>query len=89
FLEKSRQLSIRKLFVVLGASSFAIYLTHYPILSIFTKAIQVTGIDSIIFRTIGMVLACIVTILIGCIVHFSIEKKITSTFRNHLIYKRA
>ena len=89
FLEKNRKLSINKGLVVLGAASFSIYLTHYPILSIFTKVIQVTGINSVSFYTVGMVLACMATVLIGCIVHFYVEKRLASIFRNRLTYRRA
>ncbi|MEO0349173.1 MAG: acyltransferase [Cyanobacteria bacterium P01_A01_bin.15] len=89
FLEKCRRVSIHQWFAILGAASFSIYLTHYPILSIMTKVIQVMGISGIGFRTAGMVLACVVTVLIGCVVHFYIENKLVSLFRKNLAYKRA
>ncbi|MFG6093959.1 acyltransferase [Leptothoe sp. ISB3NOV94-8A] len=89
FLEKDHKLSVSKGFVVLGTASFSIYLTHYLILSIFTKVIQVIGINSIGFYTIGMMLACVATVLIGCIIHFYVEKRLASIFKNRLAYKRA
>ena len=89
FLEKDHTLQINRYFMVLGAASFAIYLTHYPLLSIFTKFIQITGIKAFSFYTVGMIFACLVTILFGCIIHFCVEKKLASIFRNHLTYKRA
>ncbi len=86
FLEKNRRLPINRGFVVLGEASFAIYLTHYPILSIFTKFMQASAINSIELYTIGMVLSCLATVLLGCIIHFSIEKRLTSILRNRLFY---
>ncbi|MEM9808690.1 MAG: acyltransferase [Cyanobacteria bacterium P01_D01_bin.56] len=89
FLEKCRRVSIHQWFVALGAASFSIYLTHYPILSIMTKGIQVMGISGTGFRTAGMVLACVMAVLVGCIVHFYIENKLVALFRKNLAYKRA
>jgi peptidoglycan/LPS O-acetylase OafA/YrhL len=89
FLEKTRKVTINKWFVVLGAASFSIYLTHYPFLSIFTKIMQVTGINSTVFYTTGMILSCVVTVLMGCIVHVYVEKRLTAIFRKRLTYKKA
>ncbi|MEM9906857.1 MAG: acyltransferase [Cyanobacteria bacterium P01_D01_bin.44] len=88
FLEKRHEVQINQAFVVLGAASFSIYLTHYPILSIFTKAIQVTGISGFVFYTLAMVLACIATVWMGCIAHFYVEKRLVSLFKARLIYKK-
>lgn len=89
FLEKHNPFLINQWFSMLGAASFSIYLIHYPILSLFTKAIQLTGINRVDFYTFGMVLACGITILIGCVTHVYIEKRLISIFRNHLTYNRA
>lgn len=88
FLEQACKLSINKEITNLGSASFAIYLTHYPILSIFTKVIQITKINSIGFYTITMTLACVAAVLVGCLVHFSIEKKLTLVFKNRLAHKQ-
>lgn len=88
FLEKQCELSLNRWLVLLGAASFSIYLTHYPILSIFTKLIQTVGINGVGFQTLGMFLACVVTVLIGGIVHFYVEKRLASMFRKRLTYKR-
>ena len=88
FLEKSHSIQVNRLFLMLGTASFAIYLTHYPILSLFTKAIQAVGINGVGFHTFGMILACVATVLIGCIIHVYVEKKLVLVFRKNLTYKR-
>ncbi|MEM8810258.1 MAG: acyltransferase [Cyanobacteria bacterium P01_G01_bin.38] len=88
FLEKRHEIHIHQTFAVLGAASFSIYLTHYPILSGFTKVIQVTGMGGFGFYTVAMVLACIATVWMGCIAHFYVEKRLVSLFRNRLIDKK-
>ncbi|MEM1252516.1 MAG: acyltransferase [Cyanobacteria bacterium P01_H01_bin.21] len=89
FLEKRRRLSVNKGLLTLGAASFSIYLTHYPILSVFTKAMEVVGITGLGLRTLVMVSMCVVTVLIGCVLHLSLEKKLILLFRDRLTYKRA
>lgn len=89
FLEKSHRIQVNKWVLGLGAASFAIYLTHYPLLSLFTKIIQITDINSVSFHTISMLVACVITVLIGCAIHAHIEKKLVSLFRKNLTYKRA
>ena len=88
FLEKSSRLTIPKEFIVLGAASFSIYLTHYPILSVLTKIIQTIGINSVGLRSLSMMLACVVAVLMGCGVHFVVEKRLVSLFKARLTYKR-
>ncbi|MGD1953532.1 MAG: acyltransferase family protein [Leptolyngbyaceae cyanobacterium] len=89
FLEKCRRLSVNKGLLILGAASFSIYLTHYPILSVFTKAMEVMGLTDLGLRTLAMVPICVVTVLIGCMFHFSLEKRLVLLFRDRLTYKRA
>ncbi|ESA38652.1 acyltransferase 3 [Leptolyngbya sp. Heron Island J] len=89
FLEKSSRLAIHQGFVLLGAASFSIYLTHYPILSVLTKIIETLGISSLGLRSLSMLLACVVAVAIGCGVHFVVEKRIVSLFSTRLTYKRA
>ncbi|MEA5465657.1 acyltransferase family protein [Leptothoe sp. PORK10 BA2] len=89
FLEKSYRISINRWFVMLGAAAFSIYLTHYPILSIFTKAMQVAGLNRTSYYTVGMVLACVMTVLIGALAHVYVEKRVAAMFRNRLTYKKA
>ncbi|MEO0458444.1 MAG: acyltransferase family protein, partial [Cyanobacteria bacterium P01_A01_bin.114] len=88
FLEKRHQIQINRALVILGAASFSIYLTHYSILSVLTKAIQAVGISNFGFQTVSMVLACAVAVFIGCIAHFYIEKRLVAILRNRLITKR-
>ncbi len=87
-LEKKHRIQVNKGFLGLGAASFAIYLTHYPLLSLFTKVIQITGINGISFHTASMIFTCVVTVLIGCAIHIYVEKKLASLFRKNLTYKR-
>lgn len=89
FLEKNHRIQINKWSLGLGTASFAIYLTHYPLLSLFTKAIQLIGINGVGFHTVSMIFACVVTVLIGCAIHVYVEKKLVSLFRKKLTYKRA
>lgn len=89
FLEKGRQLSVNKVLLGLGTASFSIYLTHYSILSIFTKAIEVAGVQSLGLLTAAMALACLLTVLIGYVIHVYIEQRLISLFRTRLTYKRA
>lgn len=89
FLEKTHRIQVNKCFLGLGAASFAIYLTHYPLLSLFTKVIQSTGINGVGFHTVSMTFACVATVFIGCAIHVYVEKKLVSLFRKNLTYKRA
>ena len=89
FLEKRRRLSINRGVLTLGAASFSIYLTHYLLLSVFTKGIELMGVTGIGLQTLTMSIACVVTVLIGCGVHFFLEKRLVLLFRERLIYKRA
>lgn len=89
FLEKSNKVAVSRGLVILGAASFSIYLTHYLILSILTKIIETIGITRVSLQSLSMVLACMAAVLIGCIIHFSVEKRLVALFRHHLTYKRA
>ena len=89
FLEKRRRLSVNRGLVMFGAASFSIYLTHYPLLSVFTKGMEFMGLTSLALQTLVMILVCIATVLIGCLLHFSLEKRLVLLFRNRLSYKRA
>ncbi|MEO0407544.1 MAG: acyltransferase, partial [Cyanobacteria bacterium P01_A01_bin.135] len=56
-------------FSSLGKASYAIYLTHYLLLSIFTKLILSLGNLGIGIRTSAMVLSGLATVLIGIAIH--------------------
>ena len=89
FLEKRRTLSVNRGLRTLGVASFSIYLTHYSILSVFTKGMEVMGMTGLGLRTLAMILICVVTVLIGYILHFSLEKRLVLLFRDRLAYTRA
>lgn len=76
FLENNNRIKVNRVFLILGAASFSLYLTHYPILSFFTKIIQSSGLNGLAFQTLAMVLACVVTVVMGCLIHIYIEKKV-------------
>ncbi|MEB3357458.1 MAG: acyltransferase [Synechococcales bacterium] len=82
YLEANRSIKVNSFFLTLGAASFSIYLTHYPFLSIFIKVVQASGIRNPAFLTLAMLFACGVTVLLGCLIHLYVEKRLVSILRN-------
>ena len=85
FLESTLQIHSNKYFLILGSASFSIYLVHYAVLSALTKIIQFTNVENLVFLSIGMIMACVVAVGVGCIVHFCVEKRISLLLRKALV----
>jgi len=60
--------------IYLGDASYSIYLTHYLLLSLFSKIFSFLNFFSIIGFPISVTLIIVLTLLVGCLFHEFIEK---------------
>jgi peptidoglycan/LPS O-acetylase OafA/YrhL len=77
-----------KTLILLGASSYAIYLIHLPILSILHRIVVKLHLQLYIHPNIIFLLVVLTAILIGILTHIFIEKPMIFFLKNKFIIKK-
>lgn len=80
--------TITKGFVLLGDSSYSIYLVHYPVLSLIYKVLSQTKLFSLFSSLASMICLIIVSLLIGVLMHLYIERPLLRKLRILLLKRR-
>jgi peptidoglycan/LPS O-acetylase OafA/YrhL len=73
-LERSRQVAVPKLLVLLGAASYSIYLTHFPLLSMLAKVAVRTGMRDHWPPQLSFIVLVGVAVAAGVVFHLVVEK---------------
>jgi len=73
-LERARAVAVPKLLLLLGAASYAIYLTHFPLLSLLAKIAVATGIRDAWPPQLGFIVLVVVAVALGVAFHLLVEK---------------
>ncbi|OIN66771.1 hypothetical protein BLD48_08620 [Exiguobacterium sp. KRL4] len=72
--------------IYLGDASYSIYLTHYLLLSLFSKIFSSLNFFSIMGFPISVTLIIVLTLLVGCLFHEFIEKPVLKIL-SRLLFK--
>lgn len=72
-MEATARIRIPRILVFLGAASYSIYLTHFPLLSLFGKVAVAAGLRSVP-EWLSFLLIGGVTVAVGCAFHAAIER---------------
>jgi exopolysaccharide production protein ExoZ len=84
--ERQKRLKIPHWMIKLGDGSYAIYLVHYPLLSLSGRLLGRLGLET---WWLGMVIGIVASIAVGMLYHFKVEKPLTLWFRQQFAGKRA
>ncbi|WP_185965202.1 acyltransferase family protein [Glacieibacterium frigidum] len=80
-LERRRPVVVPRLLMALGAASYSIYLTHYPLLSLFGKLAVATGLIGRVPPGIAFVVVIAATLVTGYVFHRLVERPLLARFR--------
>ncbi len=86
-LDVSQAVKVPKFFLYLGDASYSIYLIHYPCLSALFKFALTVDLAKIIGQFLAIVLMIVITLGIGFISYFYIEKPLVVFLRKKLVTK--
>jgi peptidoglycan/LPS O-acetylase OafA/YrhL len=87
-LEINKTINIPKIFTSLGEASYSIYLAHYACLSMLVKAALIGKLNAWISLNFLMSLIVLITIFLGCMFNFYIEKPLLTYLRQKWTQKR-
>ena len=73
-LERRRAIAVPRLLLALGAASYTIYLTHFPILSLLAKVAVATGLVGRVPPALGFVATVALTVGLGYAFHRLVER---------------
>lgn len=87
--ELKKSLTIPKIFfpklLLIGDASFSIYITHQLLISAAGRSLLTLGAVKILGPFASIMIVAIVTVLIGCVFHFRIEKPLIHYSRTKLL----
>lgn len=73
-LERRRPVAVPRLLLAMGAASYSIYLTHFPLLSLFAKLAVASGLVGVVPPALAFVLAVVLAVAAGYVFHRLIER---------------
>lgn len=92
-IENKRTLNIHQGLVLLGDSSYAIYLMHGFIISNIAKLIVKSNLTALVQNVIALnalaIIIAIITVAIGCAIYFYLEQPLLTALRSKLLNKVA
>ena len=89
--EAERSVAIRTpaALVFLGAASYAVYLVHYPVALVLTKALKAVSADTWMSPVAVFIVLSGVTLVISLAAHIFVERPLLSAARRLLVYQMA
>ena len=73
-IERHRRLAVPRILLMLGAASYSIYLTHFPLLSMFAKIAAKTGVIGRIPAELAFIVVVMLTVAAGYGFHRLVER---------------